>query len=64
MGTAIFLVLAWFGFVLVTIFVQILNALAEPVSTILYTPQLDLKHLGYPYLYKWTVETVPPTSKC
>ena len=42
---AIFLVLAPLGLVLVLVFVQILNLLAEPVPTIPHTPKLDLKCL-------------------
>ena len=42
---AIFLVLARLGLVLVLVFVQILNLLAETVLTIPHTPQLDLKCL-------------------
>ena len=47
MVLAIFLVLAWFCFVLAIILVQILKALAKTVPSIPHTPQMDLKCLIY-----------------
>ena len=45
MVLVIFLVLAWFGLVLIFVFVQIVNPMSKPVPTIPHTPQSDLKCL-------------------
>ena len=41
MVSAICLVLAWIGLILFFVFVQILNALADPIPTIPHTPNQD-----------------------
>ena len=48
---ALFLALAWLGWVLVIILVQILNAMAKTVPMKFHTPQLGLKLLTYPEIY-------------